>query len=116
MPPAPIVLSDVPVGHEFWTHRGTILHNLQELKTYLATCSEDDFLYHVNQDHHKNDFAVWIRDVIHDDLLAHKLSDHLSRSRYLRKIAHRLKYLLEQERAHQVHALEQPSPAHKISL
>ena len=93
-----IVLGDVNPNWVFRTSTGVIIHNIYELKNYLVTCSDADFLYHVNEDHHKNDFALWIREVVHDDKLAHELDNELAKDNYMKKIQKRLKELDDQFR------------------
>jgi hypothetical protein len=83
--------NDVPEAEAFHTCNGVIIRNLFELKNYLDGCSEYDFRYHVNSDHHKNDFAIWVREVVHDDALASELDSTLDLGEYKRKINMRLK-------------------------
>jgi hypothetical protein len=83
--------NDVPDAEAFRTCNGVIIRNLFELKNYLDGCSDYDFRYHVNNDHHKNDFAIWVREAIHDDALASELDFTLDLGEYKRKINMRLK-------------------------
>ena len=99
------VLDDVPVSDAFWTCSGVLLHNLRELVTYLGGCNEHDYAYHVNTDLDKNDFAVWIRDVIHDEVLARNLSNALPKDQYLARVNERLADLLRWDRDDQVRRL-----------
>jgi hypothetical protein len=90
---AHIILEDVPLAGVFWTCNGVVLHNLSELKNYLEGCSDYDFRYHVNEDHYKNDFATWVREVIKDATLARDLDSITNKEGYLRTITKRLKAL-----------------------
>ncbi len=56
----------------FWVNNGPVLKNLKDLKKSLLTMSKDTFSYHVNKE--KNDFAVWIKNVLQDEILANKLT------------------------------------------
>lgn len=81
---------DVPPGKAFRTCNGVVIRNLSELKCYLDGCSEYDFRYHVNADHSKNDFAIWVREVVGDEPLAHDLDVLLDLTRYRRAVAIRV--------------------------
>lgn len=87
------ILDDVPFNETFRTCNGAVLNNLSELATWLGGCSEYDFRYHVNTDHHKNDFAIWIRESVQDSALANDLDGELDKARYLEKIRRRIKRL-----------------------
>jgi hypothetical protein len=86
-------LADVPAAEAFRTCNGVVLNNTSELATYLAGCSEYDFRYHVNQDHHKNDFAIWVRESVKDEPLAHELDSEMNKEFYLHKVQERLHQL-----------------------
>ena len=86
-------MGDVNPAWVFRTCNGVVIHNIFELANYLTGCSDYDFRYHVNDDHHKNDFAIWVREVVLDKQLADQLDSTLEKDEYLRKIKHRLKEL-----------------------
>jgi hypothetical protein len=65
------VLKHVPDEKRFYTHDGSILSNLYELKTALGTMHRSAYGHHVSDG--KNDFARWVRDVLGDDKLANDL-------------------------------------------
>ena len=88
------ILGDVNPAHAFHTCNGVVIRNLFELKNWLDGCSEYDFRYHVNSDHHKNDFAIWIREVVQDEALAYDLDGELDKERYDEKIRKRISSLL----------------------
>jgi hypothetical protein len=57
----------------FWVHYGPIVGSLSELLRALKEDIHDEqFLYHVNKG--KNDFAVWIKEVLHDESCAKKFN------------------------------------------
>lgn len=87
-------LSDVPQQEAFHTCNGVVLNNLSELANYLTGCSDYDFRYHVNGDHHKNDFAIWVREAVKDEPLARELDGEMRREWYLKKIRTRLTELI----------------------
>jgi hypothetical protein len=87
------ILGDVDAGKVFRTCNGTVLRNLFELKNWLDGCSDYDFRYHVNNDHHKNDFAIWVREVVQDETLARELDAELDKERYCEKIRRRMRTL-----------------------
>ncbi len=52
----------------FFLHEGGELASLEDLFTELQSMKPHVFQHHVNAD--KNDFAVWVRDVMQDRFLA----------------------------------------------
>jgi hypothetical protein len=57
----------------FVTIDGKVLKNVLDLRNYLSSCSQQNYLYHVNGS--KNDFASWTRDI----LVSKNLADNLFR-------------------------------------
>ena len=55
----------------FRVANGTIIKSLMELDGSLESMGEETFKYHVND--YRNDFSIWIRDVIKDGKLADEL-------------------------------------------
>ena len=55
----------------FWLQDGTAIKNLFELANSLAKMPKKAFSYHVTKE--KNDFSMWVRDVIKDKELAEKI-------------------------------------------
>jgi hypothetical protein len=84
------VLSDCPPDKAFWTCHGTIVRNLNELKNTIGGLNDYAFRYHVNSDNSKNDFAVWINDVLEDHDLAKRLNGILDKDRYQKIIEKRI--------------------------
>lgn len=87
------ILGDVDPSQVFRSCNGVVIRNIFELANYLEGCSEYDFRYHVNDDHHKNDFAIWVREIVHDPQLANELDSTIDKGTYLRTIKARLKEL-----------------------
>ena len=56
----------------FFLHEGGELKSLEELYVELPTMEPRVWEHHVNGE--RNDFANWVRDVIGDRYLAHKIS------------------------------------------
>jgi len=57
--------------HCFWFCDGSIARNLEDLKNVLLKMDKKCFIYHVNKE--KNDFSIWVKEVLGDDVLADKL-------------------------------------------
>jgi hypothetical protein len=87
------ILGDVEPALSFWTCNGVVIRNIFELANYLDGCSDEHFRYHVNEDNHKNDFAIWVREVIHDARLASALDSIIDKVKYTRTIKDRLREL-----------------------
>lgn len=60
-----------PYDRCFWLHQGGALYTLIDLLEALRTMTADVFAHHVNKA--KNDFAPWVREVLHDEDLGKKL-------------------------------------------
>jgi hypothetical protein len=83
------VLADAPPDKCFWVNCGPILRNLRELGDALANgISEEQFAYHVVGD--RNDFAVWVQDVLGDVACAEALRRARTRQAALRAVDARL--------------------------
>ena len=68
----------------FWIHNGPVLKNLVDLRDAFETINDEQFNYHVNKD--KNDFANWIRDVLHEIPLATKLQNYRTKKTMIKTI------------------------------
>ena len=84
-------LADVDSSLIFWLAGGGTLKSLSELSAVLPGMSNEVFSQHVNAE--KNDFASWIRDVIHDEKLASKVRKSTSKSAIAKAVASRLSEL-----------------------
>ena len=68
---------DAPVGKYFKSKEGVIAKNVFELLNLLKITDESVFKHHATEK--RNDFALWIKDVIGDKELAAKLNKASSR-------------------------------------
>ena len=91
------MLARVPANTSFWLCTNEYLRNLDELAKSLHEVNDEIFRYHVNRD--KNDFEVWIRDVISDKELAREISRIKTRETLVRKISERVDELRKIVRA-----------------
>ncbi len=67
-----IYLEDVPAEYAFHLHNGKDLKNILELVKELQQMEDEVFKHHVND--MRNDFHNWVRDIVLDLELAHRLS------------------------------------------
>jgi len=88
------MLGNVPEEKLFWCHDGKELKNLAELERALRQMSEETFSYHSNQT--KNDFSIWVRDVIGDEELAENLKKSTTRTQAARHVNERITQLKRQ--------------------
>ena len=93
--------SDVKSDWSFWFSGGSIARNIYELVNTIEVLELGDFVYHVNEDHQKNDFARWIGEVLGDSDLANGLWNVLSQKKYVKKIKKRIKQI-EKEHDRQI--------------
>ncbi len=82
------ILSRVPFQVSFWLCTNENLRSLADVSDALQKATDDVFRYHVNRD--KNDFEVWIRDVIKDKDLAREIARVKTRETLIRKITERV--------------------------
>lgn len=82
------ILAKVPFHVSFWLCTNESLRSLADVSEALQKASDDVFRYHVNRD--KNDFEVWIRDVIKDKDLAREIARVKTRETLIRKITERV--------------------------
>lgn len=91
VPVAKDILSRVPFQVSFWLCTNENLRGLSDVSEALQKATDDVFRYHVNRD--KNDFEVWIRDVIKDKDLAREIARVKTRETLIRKISERVEEL-----------------------
>ncbi|MFT4343843.1 MAG: hypothetical protein ACMXYE_03780 [Candidatus Woesearchaeota archaeon] len=65
----------------FWFSEGTAIHSLKELETFIKNSPEHIYYEHVTHD--RNDFASWIKEVLHLKHLARTVSLAKSREEFL---------------------------------
>ena len=87
------VLSDCKPSDAFWTCHGRIVRNIYELANTIESMDDSSFIYHVNDDHNKNDFAKWIKEVLDDSELARRLENVRYKKTYIEIIRDRIKEL-----------------------
>jgi hypothetical protein len=87
------ILSDCPPEKGFWVSNGITCRNLYELADQISKADNVVFMYHVNKDKSKNDFAAWIRQVLGDEVLAERLHAIKDKSTYVEVIRERIKEL-----------------------
>lgn len=85
------ILARVPLNVSFWLCTNENLRSLPELFASLQKADDEVFRYHVNRD--KNDFEVWIRDVLKDKDLAREIARVKTRDTLIRKISERVEEL-----------------------
>lgn len=64
-------MKELPEHKNFFTIDGKKARSLLELRSILSEMDVKEFNHHVTS--HKNDFASWIKDILHKDYLAEKL-------------------------------------------
>ena len=84
------ILSDCRPEWAFWMCNGRVIRNIYELADSIEVLKESHFLYHVNDDNKKNDFANWISDVLGDDELARQLKSIRNKKTYVAIIRERI--------------------------
>ncbi|MCA9353773.1 hypothetical protein KC842_02795 [Candidatus Nomurabacteria bacterium] len=62
----------------FWSNDGRVLSSLLDLYNALDEMSEDTYSYHVNPE--KNDFSIWVAEVLCDKSCARDLSKAKTRN------------------------------------
>lgn len=84
-------LCDVAPEQCFWINNGPILKNIEELANALPSMNDESFKHHVNNE--KNDFSLWINDVIGDKKLANELLSSRNKDSALKKLRNRVNSL-----------------------
>ena len=82
------ILSRVPFNVSFWLCTNESLRSLADVYEALERATDEVFRYHVNRD--KNDFEVWIREVIKDKDLAREIARVKTKDTLVRKIRERV--------------------------
>ena len=85
------ILEKVSASDAFWLCTNHNLRSLTELVETLEGVNDDVFRYHVARD--KNDFEVWIREVVLDKELAREIARVKTKETLIRKINERVSYL-----------------------
>ena len=82
------ILSRMPFNVSFWLCTNESLRSLADVYEALERATDEVFRYHVNRD--KNDFEVWIREVIKDKDLAREIARVKTKDTLVRKIRERV--------------------------
>lgn len=89
--PEAVYLKDVPPEKAFWVNNGWVIRNMEEMPAAFENMTDQTFTYHVNAE--KNDFAVWVREVIGDKKLAAILQKVKTRQSAIEAVKRRIKQL-----------------------
>jgi hypothetical protein len=84
-----LLVEDVPVEKCFWINNGSVCRNIYELRDSIKALNNYYFVYHVNSN--KNDFAIWIREVLGDEVLAKRLESVKDKDLFVDIISQRIK-------------------------
>ena len=84
-------LSDVQNEKSLWINNGPVVHNLYEFVGAIRSINDDTFRYHVNET--KDDFGLWIKEVITDSNLAEEISKIKDKEKFARAIEKRISSL-----------------------
>ena len=88
---AGFLLRNIEAEKCFWANNGPIISSLEALPNAVKNISEETFSYHVNKG--KNDFSVWVNEVIGDKTLARELLKAKNQKTFLKKAEERVKLL-----------------------
>jgi hypothetical protein len=89
------IAKQAPPEKEFVLADGRHLKDIKELTMCFLTLDPGIFQHHVNAQFNKNDFAIWIAEVLEDKDLAAKLTPVLDQHQYARIIKDRVKELAD---------------------
>jgi hypothetical protein len=84
-------LRQVDAEKGFWVNNGAVLSNLEELSKQLKSIAPEQFSHHVNSE--KNDFSIWVHEVIGDSALAKSISRAKTPQTLKRTLDKRVSYL-----------------------
>jgi hypothetical protein len=97
-----VLLKEAHPEKVFKLHKTTIeLRNLEELAEALEIMSDESYGHHVNEK--KNDFSVWVKEIIGDPELSSRLRGVLERHKAHKIVEQRIKQIKESKHAHQKH-------------
>ena len=85
---AAAMLANVPDDKVFWCHDSRVFKNLRELADGLTNMTEETFRHHVSGE--KNDFVIWVRDVIKDEVTARNINKAINRTQSAKVVATRI--------------------------
>lgn len=90
-PEARRFVARVSVKDSFWLCTNENLRSLSHIAAALEKVDDDVFRYHVTRE--KNDFEVWIREIVRDKELAREISRVKTKDTLIRKINERIQYV-----------------------
>jgi hypothetical protein len=90
-----ISLRHAPPGKEFILADGRQLKDIKELALCFIDLQPSVFQHHVNAQNKKNDFAIWIHEVLEDSCLAQRLDEVTDQKQYTSIITERIKEIVE---------------------
>jgi hypothetical protein len=67
-------LVTVPPDEVFHVCRGDRVNNIRDLANCVESLTEEQFRIHVSREGRRNDFAVWVFDVLKNPALSHDLN------------------------------------------
>ena len=102
-PEARRILGRVSEENAFWLCTNENLQSLTSLVRSLEKVDDDVFRYHVTRD--KNDFEMWIRDIVEDKDLAREIARVKTKETLIRKINERLALLKKIVKRHRNNTL-----------
>lgn len=73
----------------FWVHHGPILRTLEELRRALQEMSDEQYKHHIEGG--RNDFSVWIKEILKDPTCAQAIRRVKKRETAISKVAACLK-------------------------
>ncbi|MBU1976303.1 MAG: hypothetical protein KKG59_07925 [Nanoarchaeota archaeon] len=92
----------------FYCRDGKVVKNLEDLSQSLKEMNDDEFSHHVNQ--YKNDFAVWISNVLKDEELTSKVKPCLTKQDVLLVIDEKLMRVQVSEKVQELKGKENSNP------
>ena len=81
------IMTKVPEEKVFWCNDGQIFGDLKDLAEGLDRMSDETFVYHCNEN--KNDFSIWVLEVIGDEDLAKNLNTMENRQQAHKQVRQR---------------------------
>ena len=85
------LLSPVHEGNRFWSSDGKVFHDLESFYKGLQNMNAENFNHHVNKE--KNDFSIWVYDIIGDQVLAESLRKSKDKKTSIKRAQARINYL-----------------------
>lgn len=84
-------LANVPEQYVFRCCDGRTFRNIEEFGQAFSNMRDEDFTYHANTE--KNDFSMWVKDIIKDEKLARDLTKSQNKSQAAKAVVDRITFL-----------------------